>query len=64
MDEHTLLNDIVLVGADPRAWNYATLQWGANVEKALFGMGSATSFAVRKQASRDEDDPDYRCSRK
>jgi hypothetical protein len=48
VEEHTILNDIVLVGSDPRAWNYATLQWGASVEKALHGLGCPHFLAPPK----------------
>jgi hypothetical protein len=35
----SLLNDVVLIGADPRGFNPATLQWGSDVEAALIQLG-------------------------
>ncbi|MBU38166.1 MAG: hypothetical protein CMA59_01430, partial [Euryarchaeota archaeon] len=39
VSKNTLMNYIVMIGAHPDAFNYATLQWGADVEEALKEMG-------------------------
>jgi hypothetical protein len=36
---NSLLNDVVMVGSDPGAFDYLWLQWGADAEQALIQLG-------------------------